>query len=70
LLGTAALVMPASCKAALALAAIPLAVIGLYVPAPLQDLLGAAAAAMGGRTGGRDLAEGEAAVASSGSGYR
>jgi hydrogenase-4 component F len=46
--GTAALVMPGSCKATLALAAIPLVVIGLYVPAPLQDLLRAAAAAMGG----------------------
>jgi len=48
LLGTAALVMPGSCKAALALAAIRLAVIGLYVPAPLQDLLRAAAATMVG----------------------
>jgi hypothetical protein len=46
--GTAALVMPGSCKATLALAAIPLIVIGLYVPAPLQDLLRAAGAAMGG----------------------
>jgi hydrogenase-4 component F len=46
--GTVALVMPGSCKATLALAAIPLVVIGLYVPAPLQDLLRAAAAAMGG----------------------
>jgi hydrogenase-4 component F len=45
---TAALVLPGSCKATLALAAIPLVVIGLYVPAPLQDLLRAAAAAMGG----------------------
>jgi hydrogenase-4 component F len=47
-LGTAALVMPGSCKATLVLAAIPLVAIGLYVPAPLQDLLRAAAAAMGG----------------------
>jgi hydrogenase-4 component F len=39
---------PASCNAALALAAIPLVVVGLYVPAPLRDLLSAAAAAMGG----------------------
>ena len=45
---TAALVMPGSCNATLVLAAIPLVVIGLYVPAPLQDLLRAAAAAMGG----------------------
>jgi hydrogenase-4 component F len=45
---TAALVMPRSCNATLVLAAIPLVVIGLYVPAPLQDLLRAAAAAMGG----------------------
>ncbi len=45
---TAALVMPGSCNATLVLAAIPLVVIGLYVPAPLPDLLRAAAAAMGG----------------------
>lgn len=45
---TAALATPGSCKATLALAAIPLIVIGLYIPAPLQDLLRAAAAAMGG----------------------
>ncbi|MGH6848109.1 MAG: proton-conducting transporter membrane subunit [Methylocella sp.] len=45
---TSKLAAPASCKAALALAAIPLLVIGIYVPAPLQDLLRAAAAAMGG----------------------
>ena len=37
-----------SCKATLVLAAIPLLVIGIYVPAPLQDLLNGAAAAMGG----------------------
>ncbi len=43
-----ALATPASCRATLALAAIPLLVIGLYIPAPLQDLLRAAAAAMGG----------------------
>src|SRR5208282_1999915 len=36
-------------KATLALAAIPLVVIGIYVPAPLQHLLAAAASAMGGR---------------------
>jgi hydrogenase-4 component F len=46
--GAAASVVPASCKATLALAAIPLVAIGLYVPAPLQDLLRAAARAMGG----------------------
>jgi hydrogenase-4 component F len=45
---TAALATPVSCKATLAVAAIPLLVIGIYVPAPLQDLLKAAAAAMGG----------------------
>ena len=39
---------PLSCKATLALAAIPLLVIGIYVPAPLQNLLRAAARAMGG----------------------
>jgi hypothetical protein len=41
-------VIPASCKATLALAAVPLLAIGLYVPQPLQELLRAAAAAMGG----------------------
>ena len=41
-------VPPLSCKATLALAAIPLIVIGIYVPAPLQNLLTAAARAMGG----------------------
>lgn len=40
--------LPTSCKTTLALAAIPLFAIGLYVPAPLQDLLRAAATAMGG----------------------
>jgi hydrogenase-4 component F len=39
---------PVSVKAALVLAAIPLLAVGLYVPQPLQDLLRAAAAAMGG----------------------
>jgi hydrogenase-4 component F len=39
---------PVSCRATLALAAIPLFVIGIYVPAPVHDLLRAAAAAMGG----------------------
>ncbi|MGA8691196.1 MAG: proton-conducting transporter membrane subunit [Methyloceanibacter sp.] len=39
---------PLSCKVALALAAIPLIAIGLYVPGPLQELLNAAASAMGG----------------------
>jgi hydrogenase-4 component F len=46
--GSTALATPASCKATLALAAIPLLVIGIYIPTPLQDLLRAAAAAMGG----------------------
>jgi hypothetical protein len=40
--------MPTSCKATLALAAAPLLAIGIYVPGPLQDLLKAAASAMGG----------------------
>ena len=44
----AAPAVPLSCKATLALAAIPLIVIGIYVPGPLQSLLRAAAAAMGG----------------------
>jgi hydrogenase-4 component F len=39
---------PVSCVITLALAAIPLLAIGVYVPAPLHDLLNAAAAAMGG----------------------
>ena len=38
---------PPSCKATLAIAAIPLVVIGIYVPGPLQNLLRAAASAMG-----------------------
>jgi hydrogenase-4 component F len=42
------LATPPSCKLTLVLAAIPLVVIGIYVPAPLQTLLGAAARAMGG----------------------
>jgi hydrogenase-4 component F len=45
---SAALAIPASCKATLAVAAIPLLAIGIYVPAPLLHLLRAAAAAMGG----------------------
>jgi hypothetical protein len=40
--------LPRSCKLTLALAAVPLLLIGIYVPAPLQDLLKAAASAMGG----------------------
>jgi hydrogenase-4 component F len=40
--------LPLSCKLTLALAAVPLIVIGVYVPAALQTLLHAAAAAMGG----------------------
>jgi hydrogenase-4 component F len=46
--GTAiAIATPATCKATLALAAIPLLLIGIYVPGPLHDLLKAAALAMG-----------------------
>ena len=41
-------IIPASCKATVALAAIPLFAIGVYVPGPLRDLLMAAAKAMGG----------------------
>jgi len=40
--------LPISCRATLALAAVPLVVVGIYVPAALHDLLRAAAAAMGG----------------------
>ena len=40
--------VPVSCKLTLALAAIPLVVIGVYVPTPFYDLLKAAANAMGG----------------------
>jgi len=40
--------IPNSCKFTLILAAIPLLVVGIYVPAPLYHLLRAAAAAMGG----------------------
>jgi hydrogenase-4 component F len=40
--------LPLSCKATLALAAVPLLTIGIYVPTILQDLLRAAATAMGG----------------------
>jgi hydrogenase-4 component F len=40
--------IPLSCKATIALAAVPLVVIGIYVPPPLHALLTAAAAAMGG----------------------
>jgi hydrogenase-4 component F len=40
--------VPLSCKLTLAMAAIPLVVIGLYVPGPVQGLLKAAASAMGG----------------------
>jgi hydrogenase-4 component F len=39
---------PLSCKLTLALAAIPLLVVGVWIPSPLQALLRAAAAAMGG----------------------
>ncbi len=40
--------LPLSCKTTIALAAIPLVVVGVYVPAPLYALLAAAASAMGG----------------------
>jgi hydrogenase-4 component F len=40
--------VPLSCKLTLAFAAIPLVVIGLYMPGPLQELIQAAATAMGG----------------------
>jgi hydrogenase-4 component F len=46
--GARASAVPRSCKLTLALAAIPLVIVGIYVPAPLQDLLKAAASAMGG----------------------
>ena len=45
--GPAAVAAPLSCRTALALAAIPLVLVGLYVPAPLQGLLQSAARAMG-----------------------
>ncbi len=41
-------VPPLPCQVALALAAVPMVAIGIYVPVLLQDLLRAAAAAMGG----------------------
>jgi hydrogenase-4 component F len=44
----AAVAMPLSCRATLAVAGIPLLVIGIYIPGPLRDLLMAAAKAMGG----------------------
>lgn len=40
--------VPNSCKLALALAAIPLLIVGIYVPPPLYGLVRAAARAMGG----------------------
>jgi hydrogenase-4 component F len=43
-----AVIVPRSCKMTLAFAAIPLVIIGVYVPGPLYDLLKAAARAMGG----------------------
>jgi len=46
--GTAVVAAPLSCNLALIAAAIPLLVVGIYVPAALQDLLRAAASAMGG----------------------
>jgi hydrogenase-4 component F len=42
-----AVVIPASCKVTLALAAVPLLLIGIYVPTPLEHLLQVAATAMG-----------------------
>jgi hydrogenase-4 component F len=46
--GVLAMSVPGSCKLTLALAAIPLIIIGIYVPAPLENLLKVAASAMGG----------------------
>lgn len=46
--GTAVLAIPGTCKTALILAAAPLLLFGIYVPAPLQNLLRAAAMAIGG----------------------
>ncbi|MGC2076110.1 MAG: proton-conducting transporter membrane subunit [Xanthobacteraceae bacterium] len=43
-----AALVPMSCKATLVLAAIPLVIIGIYIPTPLFNLLKAAASAMGG----------------------
>jgi hydrogenase-4 component F len=43
-----AIVIPASCKVTLALASVPLLLIGIYVPTPLEHLLQVAATAMGG----------------------
>ena len=40
--------VPLSCRVTLALAAVPLLAIGIYVPSVLQELLRAAATAMGG----------------------
>jgi len=40
--------LPRTCVVAVALAAIPLLVVGIYMPTPLRDLLQAAATAMGG----------------------
>jgi hydrogenase-4 component F len=40
--------LPLSCRITLAVAAIPLFVLGIYAPGPLRDLLLAAASAMGG----------------------
>jgi hydrogenase-4 component F len=43
-----AVAVPRSCRLTLILAGIPLVVVGIYVPLPLQDLFKAAANAMGG----------------------
>jgi len=45
---TRAASIPLSCKATLAIAAIPLVIVGIYIPTPLYGLLKAAASAMGG----------------------
>jgi hydrogenase-4 component F len=45
--GSTAAAAPLSCRAALALAAVPLILVGLYVPGPLNSLLQSAAKAMG-----------------------
>jgi hydrogenase-4 component F len=46
--GIASRALPLTCKATLALAAIPLIAIGIYIPEPFENLLKAAAMAMGG----------------------
>jgi hypothetical protein len=41
--------LPASCRLAVLLAAAPVVLLGVYVPAPLHDLLQLAAQQLGGR---------------------